>query len=211
MIGGIYALLNIINGKYYIGSAVDFKDRWRLHLLALNKGNHHNRHLQKAWNRYTADSFMFVVLQYSDSWLEQLEQHWIDKLDATNINLGYNICKAGRNRFGVKASEETRVKLSLAHKGNKHSEETKAKMSKGRLGNTYNNGRKQTEAHKKAISESRKGHITSEETKAKIAAAHKGTTRSPEAKLKMSIAAKNRWRKVDNFKDCGHTLQDTAS
>ena len=163
MISGIYALLNIVNGKYYIGSAVDFKDRWRLHVFALANGKHHNRHLQKAWNRYTANSFMFVVLQYSDSWLEQLEQNWIDKLDATNINLGYNICKAGRNRFGVKASKETRQKLSDAHKGKIPSEETRAKMGLSKIGNTFNNGRKQTEAHKKAISEGQKGHIISEE------------------------------------------------
>jgi group I intron endonuclease len=210
MIAGIYALLNIINGKYYTSSAVDFKDRWRLHLFALNNSKHHNRHLQKAWNKYGADNFIFVVLQYSDNWLEQLEQHWIDKLDATNIDLGYNICKAGRNRFGVKASEETRAKLSAAHKGKIPSAETRAKMSQSRLGNQINKGRIQTEAHKKAISESRKGHSTSEETRAKIGAGNLGKTISAETRLKMSIAAKNRKRPIDNFKDCGHILQDVA-
>ena len=140
MVCGIYAILNLLNGKYYIGSAINFSERWRLHLFSLSKNKHHNRHLQSAYNKYGADNFLFVVLEYTD-WLEQREQWWIDSLQSADINLGYNICAAGRNRFGVTASEETRQKLSIAHMGNKHSEEFKINMSKRLKGNTGNNGR----------------------------------------------------------------------
>ncbi len=191
MICGIYAILNIINGKYYIGSALDFTDRWRLHKLDLNRNKHHNRHLQKAWLKYGAHNFIFSVIEYTDL-LDEREQYWIKALDATNIEKGYNICLFLRNRTGVKASQETRKKLSESHKGWKHSTETLAKMSIAHKGNKGSLGRTQSIEHRAAISAAKQGHFTSEETKAKIAASNRGQKRSEEARLKMSISARNR-------------------
>lgn len=191
MITGVYAILNIINDKCYVGSAIDFADRWRLHLLELNRDNHHNRHLQAAWNRYGAHNFMFVVLEYTDNEGER-EQWWIKELDATNHELGYNICTFARNRKGVKASEETRAKLSESHRGYKHSPETKAKMSLAHKGNKGSLGRKQTPEHKANILAGRKGYFPTEETKAKIATTNRGQKRSPETRARMSLSAKNR-------------------
>lgn len=196
MIFGIYAIVNIANDKIYIGSALDFKDRWRLHKLALNKNKHHNRHLQSAWNRYGEQNFLFVVIEYTD-WLLEREQYWIDKLNSINSEVGYNICKAGRNRAGVKVSDETRLKLSISHLGHKPSEETKRKMSESKIGNQINKDRKQNDAHKEAISKGLKGIACSEEKKAKIRAKHIGKIVSAETRLKMSIAAKNRRNKID--------------
>jgi group I intron endonuclease len=195
MHSGIYAILNIENEKIYVGSANDFQDRWRLHLLELNRNNHHNRHLQRAYNMYGRGAFIFVILQYSISWLEQLEQHWIDKLDSTNIEVGYNICKAGRNREGVKASDETRKKLSDSHKGIIPSEETKRKMSESRKGNTINNGRKWSKEAVAKRTASNTGQKRSLEAKARMSAAQKGKTFSVETRLKMSEAAKRRWER----------------
>ncbi len=196
MASGIYAILNLINSKYYIGSAVDFDERFRLHLLELNRNNHHNRHLQKAWNKHGQANFKFVILEEcnADILLER-EQFAIRGMDATNRHKGYNICAVSWNRLGVKASDETREKLRISHTGHKHSDETKKKMGLAHKGNTHNKGRKQTQEHKDAISNGLKGRIHSPETVAKIAASNRGRKASPEAKLRMSIAAKNRRQK----------------
>ena len=55
----IYAILNIINGKSYIGSAINFDRRKKTHLRLLNKNSHHSIKLQNAYNKYGVDSFLF--------------------------------------------------------------------------------------------------------------------------------------------------------
>ena len=39
---GIYKIVNLINGKVYIGSAVNFEKRWREHRRGLISKNHHS-------------------------------------------------------------------------------------------------------------------------------------------------------------------------
>jgi group I intron endonuclease len=202
---GIYLIVNLANNKIYVGSAIDTDDRWRLHKLELNRDNHHNRHLQSAWNLYGETGFKFYVIEFVAHNLEEREQYWIDHLNATNHSIGYNICKAGRNRSGVKASEETRKKLSESHKGYKQSKETKEKRRLKMIGNQFNKGRKQTEAHKAAIIASRKGYVPSAETREKIRLSNLNQKRSEEAKRKMSIAAKKRWNSLDNTENVGNT------
>lgn len=200
MNSGVYAILNVLNDKVYVGSAVDLSDRFRLHLLHINRGSHHNRHLQKAWLKYGAQAFVFVVIEYTD-WILEREQHWIKELNTTNIEKGYNICAVARNRKGVKASKETREKLRLSHLGKKASDETKKKMSEQRIGNTVNNGRKWSQDTIDKRSKSNTGRKRSEEAKARMALAQKNRNPvSTETRLKMSIAAKNRRKSVDNFK-----------
>lgn len=188
MVSGIYAIVNIVNDKIYVGSAVNFSERWRLHNLALSKNKHHNRHLQAAYNKYGKDSFIFVVIEYTKVWLLEREEHWINTLDSTNIEIGYNICKATRNRHGVKISEETRVKLIASHLRNKHSEETKARMSESKIGNTINNGRKWSAETVAKRAASNTGKKRSKEAKAKMSIAKTGIKHSEEAKLKMRLA-----------------------
>ena len=52
MNSGIYKILNKINGKFYIGSAVNFKRRFARHKRLLNINCHPNEYLQNAWNKY---------------------------------------------------------------------------------------------------------------------------------------------------------------
>jgi group I intron endonuclease len=62
MARGIYKLINVINDKFYVGSAVDLKRRKTRHFSELRKGKHSNRHLQAAWNKYGEQAFVFVVI-----------------------------------------------------------------------------------------------------------------------------------------------------
>jgi len=51
-VSGVYQIRCKSNGKIYIGSAVNLRQRWDGHRRALRKQRHHNVHLQAAWNRY---------------------------------------------------------------------------------------------------------------------------------------------------------------
>lgn len=52
MIHAIYAILNTINDKVYVGSAVNLRLRWNNHRSQLNLNKHDCQHLQSAWNKY---------------------------------------------------------------------------------------------------------------------------------------------------------------
>lgn len=99
--------------------------------------------------------------------------------------------KSRPDLLGRKASDETKAKISLSRKGRKLSEETKAKLSaviKGRL-------RGPTPQETKAkISAAKKGIKPSTEARAKLSAVRLGKTHSDETKAKMSAALKGRTR-----------------
>ena len=48
----IYTIVCTANGRLYVGSALSFGVRKRIHLSDLNHGRHHSRHLQRAWDKY---------------------------------------------------------------------------------------------------------------------------------------------------------------
>ena len=153
----IYQIVNKINDKRYIGSAVDIADRWHLHRKMLNNGNHHSIKLQRAWNKYGEHNFIFEILDTTDDKNRLLadEQYWIDTSKSATKN-GYNVApiagsqlgfkhsakskkligdvQRGRvsNRKGVKLSEETKQKLRDANVGKKRSPESIAKQLESR-------------------------------------------------------------------------------
>jgi len=61
---GIYKIINKINDKYYVGSSINIKNRWYHHINKLRKNEHHNPHLQSAWNKYGESNFNFIVVEY---------------------------------------------------------------------------------------------------------------------------------------------------
>ena len=134
---GVYEIVNAVNNKRYIGSAVDIENRFNVHRWGLDNGLHHNRHLQRAWNKYGETHFMFRVIEIVP--LPELinrEQLWIDKLKPE-----YNIALKAGNTLGVKYPPDVRRKLTtqrigkLNHfYGKKHKPETKQKMSDWQLG-----------------------------------------------------------------------------
>ena len=91
-------------------------------------------------------------------------------------------------RLGKSHSEETKGKMSEAHKGKKHSEEARRKMSEAHKGKSL------SDEHKRKMSEARKGKTRSEETKRKIGEAKKGKKHSEETKRKIGEAQKGKKR-----------------
>lgn len=143
---GIYRIVNSENGKMYIGSAVDLSGRKRSHFSTLRKGEHHNMHLQRAFNKYGKDCFKFEVIEKctTDVLLER-EQF---NIDSHNFNELYNIAKTAGSTLGTTRTKEQRDAQSRrmtgkytgedsSFYGKVHSRESKEQMSKSSMGFDY--------------------------------------------------------------------------
>ncbi len=168
---GIYCIKNTVNGKVYIGSAVDINHRWTTHRLCLRKLNHHSILLQRAWDKYGEAIFEFVILEeiQNRSKLIGREQYWMNKYKSYSSSNGYNINPTAGSNLGLPSYKRTakhRKKMSLAllgkkksiiHRqnlskaclgrisgmlGKKHSSEALEKMRQKKLGNKFGLGNK---------------------------------------------------------------------
>lgn len=120
--------MNIENGKWYVGQALDVSKRFRQHKAMLRGGKHRNKHLQHAYDLYGEKAFAFVVLEAcSPDALNVKEQEWIMRKDS--FRAGYNDTAGGGGVLGFKKSDEERQKMSEARRGHIVSEATKAKIS----------------------------------------------------------------------------------
>lgn len=89
-VSGIYAIRHKNSGKVYVGSSVNIHVRWKQHKSSLKHRRHHCVRLQRAWNKYGEEAFEFFILEKVDEDLRQIEQNYIDKLNASNSEFGYN-------------------------------------------------------------------------------------------------------------------------
>ncbi len=86
---GVYQILCIPPGKIYIGSSVNLPQRWLYHCYKLRRGDHHNIHLQNAWDKYGEANFKFLVLESVAEYdLLRVEQMWMDQTMCTDKNIG---------------------------------------------------------------------------------------------------------------------------
>lgn len=78
----IYCIKNILTEKVYIGSAIDYKSRWRNHKNQLKNNFHHNIKLQNSWNLYGDNFFLFEILEYVEdkNILIEREQYYLNKI-----------------------------------------------------------------------------------------------------------------------------------
>jgi group I intron endonuclease len=166
MKSGVYRIVNVVNGKLYVGSSTDVKYRlWRhQHELLCNK--HENRYLQNAWNKYGELSFSFEILFYCKrEWLLQREQEMIDYYQSAN-GKGYNLCSVAGNCLGIKRSQKTREKMKgntngKGNKGRVMSQEAKDKMSLAKVGKSSGmKGKHHTDHAKKLMTLAKEGKIS---------------------------------------------------
>lgn len=71
MESGIYAIINNITNKRYIGSYIDIRDRFWRHKSALRKNRHPNAHLQNSWTKYGEENFTFNIIEYTTDLLNR--------------------------------------------------------------------------------------------------------------------------------------------
>ncbi len=131
---GIYKITNIVNGKFYIGSAIKLIKRKADHFSKLSLNKHSNIFLQNAYNKYGKESFIFEVIERTNDKNEliNLEQKWLDKLNPFG-DIGYNICRNARSALGRKLSKETIEKIKKSNKGRKSTPEQIEKMRNTKL------------------------------------------------------------------------------
>ena len=159
---GIYSIINIINNKKYVGQSVDIKNRIRNHKWALRHGRHENSHLQKSFNKYGEDCFVFdVICECTEDQLDHLERFYIALYNCIDPQFGYN--------------SETGGNL------NKHlSKELRARMSEKRSGkNSSMWGKKHTDETKAIMREKALGRKMSDDAKAKSSKSHRGKGAKP--------------------------------
>ncbi len=127
MMSGIYTITNKIDGKLYVGWAVDFDRRFKSHRTKLNAQQHKNLHLQGAWNLYGEDNFEIEILEECpEDQLNCMEHYWATLLQVHDKRYGYNIRPTHPYGF-PRHSEETRRKIGDKNfmKGKTHTEEFK--------------------------------------------------------------------------------------
>lgn len=156
----IYCYTNIVNGKKYVGQAVNFNKRRKQHVndsYNKNKKYDHNMPFHRAIRKYGIENFKVKILKENletQCLLNFWECYYIDKFNTLVKNKkGYNVSSGGSNgnNFAGKTEEEMneiKAKLSEAHKGKTFSEETKQKMSDSKKDNyvgenhpMWNNGK----------------------------------------------------------------------
>jgi group I intron endonuclease len=113
-ISGIYLILNKINHKYYIGSSNDIKTRIYNHIRGLVKNNHHNKHLQRSWNKFGKENFECFIVEYVNiEDLLNIEQIYLNYAKQQKERLYNESFIAGK----IEMTENVRKKISLKTKG----------------------------------------------------------------------------------------------
>lgn len=197
---GLYMILNITNGRRYVGATNDRVIRWRHHRYKLRNGKHENQHLQNAWRTYGEESFRFVwIKDVPEEDLAAEEQKLLDG----NPD-GYNISQNTESFMrGIQWTDERKQAASIACTGRKHSEETRKKIGDVQRGKPK---KPRTADHCQHLSESMKGkknflgHTHSEETRAKLRENALGNQnflgRKHTDATKAKISAKHRGKKL---------------
>ena len=76
---GIYLITNKLDGKKYVGQALDIEKRWKRHISDSKK---YDYVIYRAMRKYGIENFSFEVLEECPvDKLDEREIFWINKLD----------------------------------------------------------------------------------------------------------------------------------
>lgn len=173
MYGYIYKTTNLYNGKIYVGQHKSSKFNPNYYGSGVRFTN--------VFNKYGKESFVCELLEkcYSEDELNEKEQYWISKLDATNRDIGYNLMSGGYKIRGIKHSKETKLKISKTKTG-KHPNRiytTPSENIRKKISDTL-------KEYYKTHDNPRKGVHLSETTKEKLRQANLGKRYSEEVRAK---------------------------
>lgn len=179
----IYKIVNLVNDKFYVGSTIHKKVRFRQHRKLLRGNRHHCKHLQAAWNKYGEEKFDFCVVEEvpESVSLQQVEDRWLKTHVGQTYcyNTGHSSDAPWRNapayktpNFGRPVTEEQKQQISQTLKdfyaqdyynhprvGKQHTEETKAKISASKKANpvAYWEGKERSDETKAKIGDTQRG------------------------------------------------------
>jgi group I intron endonuclease len=210
-LSGIYEIVNLVNGKRYVGSAVNLMLRWRQHRGALRGNNHGNRHLQSSWGKHGEPAFAFAVIETCDpSDLLTREQATIDRLcpefnicPTAGSTLGRRHSKQTRDKIAAKRagtkmpprSAEHRAKMSAIHRGRKKPDHVMAALQLGRSRQEFTEERRTrvSEALRASYDNGERSKERPPEYREKIAATLRERAKSPEVKEQLRKQAAEAW------------------
>lgn len=207
MESGIYCIINKIDGKCYIGSAINLQKRNKVHFQELKNNRHYNSYLQNVYNKYGLEFFEFIILEYIEKEkLIEKEQYYLDLFESYKSVNGYNLCPNAGSILGLNRGDEFRRKMSIASKGHipwnkgiKMSIEFRQKISIAHKGCPNNRkGKMHTKESRTKMSLSHRGlrnnlgNKHTEETKKKISIANLGKKLSAKTRQKMSFSHKGK-------------------
>jgi group I intron endonuclease len=186
IVSGVYMILNRLNGKCYVGSAVCLFERSRDHLGALRRQKHFSKKLQNAYNKHGEEAFEFSVLSIVEDvgaefkLLIAEEQRWIDVKEAWKV--GYNT-----SRYACHVPERVIRGMDVRE-----------------WQSFVLSGRPLSESHKRALSEAAKCKPPmSEEQKIKIGVSSSKMWKNEQiaTRIKNSLKGRPVWNKGGTFSD----------
>jgi hypothetical protein len=105
MLGEIYCIENLINGKRYIGKTErGWKYRWQLHQRDMNSPRCEHYPLYRALRKYGIENFKCYLIEETNE-LDIRERYWIQHYN-TYGNGGYNATLGGDGRSSVGISDQ---------------------------------------------------------------------------------------------------------
>lgn len=110
---GVIQLTNTLNGKRYISSYPNLKNKWHTLQMQLDLGTYANPTLVADWKQFGQAAFVYEVLEEKCTedvndvkWeLKQMEKRWLEQLQPYGEK-GYNR-PARKSRLGESSNERT--------------------------------------------------------------------------------------------------------
>ncbi len=188
----VYFIQSVISKNCYVGSSINVKNRVRTHFSDLLKGEHHCEPLQRAFDKYGPDNFVWGMCEfvYNKDELLEAEQRWIDQIG------DYNTCLVAGSISGIKMnlSDEERERRRLVGKN------LAASLSDEQI--EY--------ALSRAVA-AKIGKPLSDAQKAKISATTKGRPLTPAHRAKLSEINKARQHTEEELKRRGESIRKALS
>jgi hypothetical protein len=131
--GVIYSIVNKINNATYIGSTIgNGYYRWVRHKTDLKANIHHSQYLQRAYNKYGKENFIYTILEHveNDNILIKEQEYLDDRKNNYLANLNYNVCWIAGNCKGHQFTAKSIKKMSESHMGKSVPIITREKISK---------------------------------------------------------------------------------
>jgi len=113
----LYEIRNLQTEKLYVGSTKSTRERFAQHRRQLRQGVHHNRHLQRAWNKQAGQGFKFVTVgrcSAEDRW-DREEAHF-ERFPRSRL-YNHSMQARGGTRTGQKNSPTHRARASASLRG----------------------------------------------------------------------------------------------